>query len=270
MNGRKNAFTLIELLVVISIIALLLAILMPALGKVKEAAKLTICSTNQHQLLLGVNTYAASNDDTYPTKVGNSWPNYLNYHSGTSTRSNNAMHIFLGDYLPEVNVFSCTLGPGQSDNMQQQYVDYRNATLIPEGTLVSYNMFWGGYTFGPTPGSMSEKIFTGPKKGSDKAAKLLVSDVMSWHLDGRWALSHKSKSDGGYVLEFDSFGNDWSNFWSLESVTNTETGRQEFPKSYKAKLNGGYVDGHVERYSSDDVDVFEGICDFYLPLKWDE
>ena len=58
VSNRQKAFTLIELLVVIAIIALLLAILMPALGMVKEKARGTVCKTNLHQWALCYQLYA--------------------------------------------------------------------------------------------------------------------------------------------------------------------------------------------------------------------
>ena len=59
---RKNAFTLIELLVVISIIALLMALLMPALERAREQGIRTVCMNNLRQLLLAWNFYADGND----------------------------------------------------------------------------------------------------------------------------------------------------------------------------------------------------------------
>ena len=77
-NGcNVRGFTLIELLVVISIIAMLLSILMPALGKVKEQARRIVCGAHIKQLGLIWMLYAEDNKQTLPPSyLGGSW-NYL-------------------------------------------------------------------------------------------------------------------------------------------------------------------------------------------------
>ncbi|MHC4511810.1 MAG: type II secretion system protein [Planctomycetota bacterium] len=60
---RRKAFTLIELLVVIAVIAVLMAILMPALNRAREQGKRIVCLNNLGQLMKGWILYADDNND---------------------------------------------------------------------------------------------------------------------------------------------------------------------------------------------------------------
>ncbi|MHC4323172.1 MAG: prepilin-type N-terminal cleavage/methylation domain-containing protein [Planctomycetota bacterium] len=62
----EKGFTLIELLVVISIISILLAILLPALRRVKEQARRAVCQNNLHQSAAAMFMYAGDFDDALP------------------------------------------------------------------------------------------------------------------------------------------------------------------------------------------------------------
>ena len=63
---RKKAFTLIELLVVVSIIALLVSILLPALSRAREQAKAVLCLSNMRQAQLALMYYLDENDHYFP------------------------------------------------------------------------------------------------------------------------------------------------------------------------------------------------------------
>lgn len=87
---KRNAFTLIELLVVIAIIAILAALLMPALEEARQRARITSCMGSLRQISLGLVTYAGDQDGWYPfrdyrkadpwywTRSGHSCCNYGN------------------------------------------------------------------------------------------------------------------------------------------------------------------------------------------------
>ena len=69
-KNQPHAFTLIELLVVVSIIALLVSILLPALGSAREAARMTVCSTNLRSVGMAIIYYADDNDNVLPPGFG--------------------------------------------------------------------------------------------------------------------------------------------------------------------------------------------------------
>jgi prepilin-type N-terminal cleavage/methylation domain-containing protein len=63
---RRGGFTLLEILVVLAIIAMLVVILIPVLGRARQDTQATVCASNLRQIAVGINLYAQQNGDIYP------------------------------------------------------------------------------------------------------------------------------------------------------------------------------------------------------------
>lgn len=63
---RRNAFTIPEMLAVIALIVIIIALMLPALGRSRELTRRAICLSNQHQIAVGMRAYAVDNTRSYP------------------------------------------------------------------------------------------------------------------------------------------------------------------------------------------------------------
>ncbi len=123
MKHRRMAFTLIELLVVISIIALLMAILMPALSRVRKQAKGVYCLNNLREIGVAMHVYAQENNDFIPRALDHKVKWLLAFMPFLGEEYKNA------DDYREVKVYQCPafprtgLGQGGQRNADQT-VDY--------------------------------------------------------------------------------------------------------------------------------------------------
>jgi prepilin-type processing-associated H-X9-DG protein len=130
-NQRGKSFTLIELLVVVSIIALLIAILLPSLRSAREQARSLKCAANLHSIGQAFTLYAEKYDGVWPPAIDtfgnqNRWP--VPFHEGGIISAQLAKLDSSGNLRTKVDdsIFICP-----SEKAERIIPDWKNASLPP-------------------------------------------------------------------------------------------------------------------------------------------
>ena len=106
---KKTSFTLIELLVVIAIIAILAAMLLPALQQARARAKNTTCQNNLRQMGFSAIAYSESNKNWLP--FGGLCSNYIYDHGNRNSKQGNMYNFLPSAYSIRNNTPVVTLCP---------------------------------------------------------------------------------------------------------------------------------------------------------------
>ncbi len=246
---NRRGFTLIELLVVVAIIGLLMAILLPALGKARLQARKAGCSANLHSWGIAINTNAAEFNSRYMWTALSTNPGALPLNIFYNNPNTNEIYIsILNPYLSntfnnsthtigKVAICPCLDVSAFTDLARQDWDASGGA--VSGRFIISYSYYagvdrWASYSTANETALHPEELATS-NQATSRGSRVIMADNVQYHDGwGTWGVNHLNGggSPAGWKVSVPTTG-----------------GRVPFEG-----LNRLYTDGHVEwkKYSPQD------------------
>lgn len=198
LQFHRLAFTLIELLVVIAVIALLMGILIPVLGRAREKARRVACMGNIRQFMVGIQVYASNNREYLP----NGLSDYQDPEDEHTPILSRAMRNALVDIIGDERALYCPWLRKPFDVPGGWYYVLDGEDY---GYVLGYN-YLGGHK--GTPWELlgpAEVEWASPQRSIDKPSTPLVTELNAWSTSEMMTFAPHGAT--GAILETGHSGN---------------------------------------------------------------
>ncbi len=245
---KKNAFTLIELLVVVAIIAILAAMLLPALSRARQAAWSAVCLNNLKQMSIGTMVYI----DNYDGQM---------YH-GTGNKNggwnNPTWDMLLYTEMNDHKIYYC---PADRTDLRFWEYDHVDGTRQTEPVKRSYSMnqfSWDAWSTNPSDPPQSFNIcWKEPPNSDPKSVKISMIAPDTWLFVDRHTYVQIMGNHAAAML--------------YSPYTKTEADRIEHgaaPAHLSKKSNFLFIDGHAKASTFPEIGSFPTMTSWNVTGPW--